>query len=173
MRENRFPRTLISHLQEVRKFSVEEIRAGIYTVKGDIFPIQVVNSRRLSADENLWLKDLCGKLSQQEIQRVITEISRQEKRLGTGAYLDVIIRANNDNFRRTISMRHRQTTLSFDELLEEAGWTARWEARGKAIGEENKAMEVAQNMIKIGLPFEIIVSVTSLEPEKVKMLYRD
>ena len=78
-------------------------------------------------------------------------------------------------------MRHKQTTLSFEELLEEAGWTAKVEARGMAMGEvngvakgkERKAIEVAQNMIKLELPFETIVSATGLGPEKVKALYQD
>ena len=177
--ESRYPRELFTHLQEVRKFSVEETRTGIYTVKGDIFPIQVINSRRLSADENLWLRDLYGKLAPREIFRIITEISRHGKQAGAEAYWDVINRANNDTLRRSFNMG--RTTLSFEEILEEVGWTARVEARGVAIGEANgvakgkecKAIEVAQNMIKLGLPFETIISVTSLEPEKVKTLYGD
>ena len=62
------------------------------------------------------------------------------------------------------------TNLTLEEVFEEAGLLARWEARGVTMGEERKAIDVAQNMIKLGLPFETIVSATGLHPEKVKNL---
>ena len=46
------------------------------------------------------------------------------------------------------------------------------EARGRAEGEDRKALAIAQNMVKMGLPAEVIVSATQLEPEKVKALYQ-
>ena len=53
--ESRYPQKLIEHLERVRGYAVEEIRPGIYNVRGDIFPIQLVDIRRLPGDENLWL----------------------------------------------------------------------------------------------------------------------
>ena len=71
----------------------------------------------------------------------------------------------------------RNTYLSFEEILEETGLTAKWEARGEtkgeARGEERKAVDIAQKMITLGLPFETIVSTTGLDPEKVKTLYQN
>ncbi|MCL2374579.1 MAG: hypothetical protein FWC65_04990 [Treponema sp.] len=55
---SRHPQKLIRHLTETRNFSVEEKRPGIYTVMGDVLPIQIIDSRKLSAEENIWLKDL-------------------------------------------------------------------------------------------------------------------
>ena len=40
----------------VKRDLVDERSSGIYTVEGDILPIQIIDSRQLSADENLWLK---------------------------------------------------------------------------------------------------------------------
>ena len=58
--------------------------------------------------------------------------------------------------------------LLLKKALEEIGWIAEWEARG----EERKALVIAQNLVKMGLPAEAIVSATQLEPEKVKTLYQ-
>jgi predicted transposase YdaD len=58
----------------------------------------------------------------------------------------------------------------------ETGWAAEWEAegeaRGRAEGEQRKAFGIAQNMVKLGLPIETVISATQLDPEKVKMLYQ-
>ena len=61
-----------------------------------------------------------------------------------------------------------KTALSFDEYLEKTGITARAEARGG----ERKAINIAQNMVNLGLPIETVVSATQLEPEKVKAMYQ-
>ena len=52
--ESHYPQELIKHLTQQRNFTVEENHPGIYNVKGDIMPIQLIDSRKLSAEENLW-----------------------------------------------------------------------------------------------------------------------
>jgi len=49
--ESHYPQELIKHLTEQRNFTVEETHPGIYIIKGDIMPIQLIDSRKLSADE--------------------------------------------------------------------------------------------------------------------------
>ena len=164
--ESRYPEKLIEHLINRRRYVVEENSHGIYTVKGDILPIQIIDSRQLPASENLWLKDLRDKLAPQEIQQILAEISKQGKEAGTGAYLDVITRANNDYLEEAINMS--RNTLSFAEMLEKVGITAEIEARG----EERKAIKVAQNMVNLGLPPETVIAATQLDPEKVKTMYQ-
>ena len=63
------------------------------------------------------------------------------------------------------------TTLTLDQIFENAGLVAKWEARGEARGEANKALDIAQNMVNSGFPLETIVSITELDPEKVKTLF--
>ena len=58
--------------------------------------------------------------------------------------------------------------LSTEQVLGEVGCTA----EGEAVGEEQKAVKTAQNMIDLNFPFEAIVSATQLDPEKVKALYQ-
>jgi hypothetical protein len=87
--QSRYPRKLIKHLQNEHGYEVAETAEGIYTVKGDILPIQIIDSRRLSADENLWLKSLSDRLNPVEITRISEEITRQEKDARITAYLNV------------------------------------------------------------------------------------
>ena len=53
-------------MREVRGYAVEEKRPGIYIVKGDILPVQIIDSRKLSEEENIWLKDLDNRLEAPE-----------------------------------------------------------------------------------------------------------
>ena len=65
----------------------------------------------------------------------------------------------------------RNNELTIEQVFEEVGWIAKWEARGEVKGEERKALGIAKNMVNLGLPLETIVSATELDPEKIKALY--
>jgi hypothetical protein len=157
---SRFPRELLAHLQEIRGYTVEENWPGIYTVKGDILPIQVINSRKLSADENLWLKELDNRLEIPDIKRVNTVIVRQGKGARIKAYLNAIIRANRESFKEALKMGDVDSSLM--EVLEEFGLNARWE--------ERKAIAIAQNMMANGESVEKITMYTGLSREEVENL---
>ena len=59
--ESRYPEKVIEHFKNIRRYKVEETSSGIYTVYGDILPIQLIDSRLLSTAENLWLKGLSNR----------------------------------------------------------------------------------------------------------------
>ena len=40
-----YPRKLLNHLRKIRKYAVDEISPGIYTVHGDVLPIQIIDNR--------------------------------------------------------------------------------------------------------------------------------
>jgi hypothetical protein len=165
---SRFPKKLLRYLQKERSYTIDETSPGIYTINGDILPIQVIDSRRLSADENLWLKSLSDELNLSEVDQISTEIVRQGKTVRIAAYWDTIIRAN----ARTIQEVLMKDKLTIEQVLENAGLTAKWEARGRAEGRTEEALSIAQNMVNLGLPPETVVSATQLDPEKVKALYQ-
>jgi hypothetical protein len=181
--ESRHPQKLLQHLRDERGYTVAENHPGIYTISGDILPIQVINSSRLPADENLWLKSLSNRLDISALSRINEEVSRQDKAAQIAAYLDVIIRANTKAVKEIIKMN--DVPLEIAQALEEAGWTARWEARGEsrgvakgraegeARGRTEGALAIAQNMVNLGLPLETVVSATQLKPEQVQTMYRN
>ena len=172
--ESHYPEKLLDHLKNVRGYTVEETGHGIYNISGDIFPIQIIDNRRLPAEENRWLKNLSNRLDASELSRMYIEISRIDKAVKIAAYLDVILRANAGTLKEVIKMS--DATITLEQVFEEVGWIAKWEAkgeaRGEARGEELRALKIAKNMIKQELPFETIVSTTQLDPEKVKELYQ-
>ena len=60
---------------------------------------------------------------------------------------------------------------SLEEVLVRTGIKARVEARAEARGKENEAINIARNLINLGIPYETVVSATELDPEKVMALY--
>jgi hypothetical protein len=167
--ESHYPEKLLDHLKNIRGYTVEETGNGIYNISGDILPIQIIDNRRLSVEENRWFKNLSNRLGVSEFSRMSIEISRIEKVSQIAAYLDVIMRANAKTLKEVINMS--DSTITLEQVFEEVGWIAKWEARGKAEGKELEALKIAKNMINQGFSFETIVSLTQLDPEKVKALY--
>jgi predicted transposase YdaD len=132
-------------------------------------PIQIIESRWLPAEENVWLKCLRGGLNETERERINTEIARQGKDAQIDAYVQVLAKANPQIIEE--SFMGKKSSLTFEQALENVGLTAKWEARGEARGKAEGAFAIAQNMVDMGLPLETVVSATRLEPEKVKAMY--
>jgi len=178
--ESRHPRELVRHLESERGYAVEKSLPGIYTVRGDIFPMQIIDTRHLPEEENLWLKGLSARLEPLGARRILDAARLQGRDARLGAYLDAVFNANAAALREAMKMA--KNTVTFESVLEEAGLIAKWEARGVTIGEargvaigeargEAKTLGIARNLIGMGLPFEAIVSATELDPEKVRALY--
>ena len=164
--ETRHPRSLFAHLQKTRQYKVDEKLPGIYTVKGDILPIQIIESRKLSAEENLWLKYLSNRLDPAAAFQIMNEAAKKKNNARIKAYMNVIIRANILAVKEAIKMTDN-IILELNDVFEENGLAALWEARG----EERKAFAIAKNLANMGIPIETVVSATQLDPEKIKGLY--
>jgi hypothetical protein len=152
--ESRHPRELLRHIKEERGYAVEEKSPGIHIAKGDILPIQIIDSRKLSEDENLWLKGLNNQLGAAEMLRVADEALRQGKAARIKAYLDAITRANREALQEVLKMSDASLTL--DKIFEEAGLTAIWEARGEAKGKARGRQEILDLLQKGKSPEEIL-----------------
>jgi len=159
---SRYPRDLIEHLRKVRKNTVEETDAGIYTIGGDILPMQLIDSRKLSAEENLWLKSLRGRLNMPELEQINMALDKQGKDARVGAYANAILRANIRTIQEATKMYTMQT---LKKAMKEAGWTAEWEAEGEAKGEERKAIDIARKMKNAGKPLSEIADFTGVRFE--------
>jgi hypothetical protein len=162
--ENRHPRVLIKHLREERGFVVEERERGIYTVRGNGIPIQIIEGRRLPAGENIWLRDLDYGLGVEELVRVTEEIGRLGKAGGIGAYVEALFLVNAVGIREVLAMSDEALTL--EKVFEEAGLIRKWETRGEARGK----IEAAKNSIALGLPLEQIARITGLDMETLRSL---
>jgi len=166
--ESHYPQDLIRHLTEQRNFVVEESYSGIYNVKGDIMPIQLIDSRKLSAEENLWLKELDNRLNPQRIQRLTEEVWRLGKEARIAAYIDAIMQANPKSMEEAVKMSESAITL--EEVLHRIGFIEKWEARGVAKGKEEGKAETARRALAEGASIEFVQRITGLDLETIKAI---
>jgi len=161
-----YPRKLIRYLVSVCGYTVEKTHPGIYTVAGAICPMQFIDSRKLSSDENLWLKSL-RKLSTSAAMNVFNEVALRQVGNRLRAYMDVMVKNNALAVQEVFKMgRKKEPTL--ESVLEEAGYIPKWKAKVEAEAQfEAHALEMARFFIEQGIPIETVVSGTKLAPEKV------
>jgi hypothetical protein len=131
--ETRYPRELFRYLEGSGGCNIRESSPGIYVVSGYPLDIQVIESKKLTLTENLWLKGLDNGLNAAEAGIILEESRKKGKGAGLGAYLYTLISANIKTMEEVLEMANGE--LTFEELVEKAGLTAKWEKRGEARGE--------------------------------------
>ena len=118
-----YPRKLIRHLKEVRNYTVIKAESGIYSVKGDIIPIQIIVTGRLPREENLWLRSLTNKLNKPEnAQKLIENYIVQKGNNLASSIMETIMRANQKVFQEVNGMSDIFMEIvqeKFDRKLEE------------------------------------------------------
>jgi len=164
---SRFSKKLLNHLRNERGYSVVETGQGIYNVKGDILPIQLIDSSKLPLEENLWLKGLSGDLNFSAFRKISAEIDRQGNMARITAYLHAIMLANLTTLKEEIKMDY---ITKLDRVFIETGLTAKWEARGIEEGMAKSRAETARNLKALGVSTEIIIKSTGLSPEEIARL---
>ena len=161
--ESRYPQKLIKYLKTERGYRVEENTPGIYTVSGDVLPIQIINNRKLSPEDYLWLRSLDNILDSHEARKITELIQRQDKGLRPEAYFNVLLRANSTIFEevnKMTSTEFLQSTPAWKIAMAEAeanimAKVMASEAKGMAEGEAKSKAEVL-GLIKQGLSMEEI-----------------
>ncbi|GHT87770.1 hypothetical protein FACS1894137_15430 [Spirochaetia bacterium] len=166
--ESHHPRILIKHIKEVLHFSIEENTPGIYTVIGDVLPVQIIDSRKLSPDESIWLKNLRTKLGAAEAWRMNRvrnkPIDLRYDREDLSTYYETLFKANPVTFKEVLKMSKAEQTM--DQVLEEYGLPTKWVARGKS----EEKFETARNGLAKGIPLETLSDLTGLPVETIQKL---
>ena len=96
----RYPRELIRHLEEVRHYTIDNPEEGIYYVIGDILPIQIIVTNRLSPEKNLWLYSLTDTLKDMSVTRHLLEDYKNNKENQLyQAVMEIIVKANENQLK--------------------------------------------------------------------------
>lgn len=113
----RYPMKLIGYLRGKRGYVIEEAESGIYYVKGDYIPIQIIVTSRLSGEKNLWLKSLTNHMEgAASARRLIEEYEKHSDENLYKAVMDVIVRANKEAFEEVNEMCDALKELMKDEI---------------------------------------------------------
>jgi hypothetical protein len=160
----RYPRGLVKYLKGEWGYKVEEEEEGIYQVKGDRIPIQIIETKKLNREGNRWLKELRRGLEVEEVRAILKEQEKVEGKTPLEAYYDAVLRANVKALWEAIQMG--EDTMTLEEVLTKAGFLHKWWEQGRKTGRE----EVARNMLKKGFSPEEIAEITELDLSKLQTL---
>jgi hypothetical protein len=69
------PLKLFEYLIQTLDLEIEEVQSGIYYIKGEIFPLQTIESKKLIDSENVFLKSLRSNLTPIDANRLLTAFS--------------------------------------------------------------------------------------------------
>jgi hypothetical protein len=131
--ETRHPRKLFKHIQEAGHGRISETASGIYRLTGYPLEIQVIESKKLPVEENLWLKGLTKDLNPRAAGSILEESRKKGTEAELEAYLYVLINTNQKAIEEVLAMAKKE--LPFDRLVEEMGLAAKWRAEGEVRGE--------------------------------------
>lgn len=114
---SKYPRKLIKHFKEDLGYQISQIEKGIYYIKGDRMPIQIILNHKLSKKENFWLRNLTDHLeNQKEVQTLITEYGKNKSNKLYRAVMNIIVNANKDKFKEVHMVCEALEELMKDEL---------------------------------------------------------
>ena len=157
------PRDLLDYLENTRGFNVKDTGEGIYHIEGDTFPVQILESKKLSPEKNLFLKNLRSNLSTEEARRIVEaykELKAFEKK---NAYIDRLVKANPDVFKEALDLSDTAVReMVAIALAEESGLL-------KDRDLEN-AKKFAKKLLQRGDTIDEVVQITELPLEIVKTL---
>ncbi|MDO4327753.1 MAG: hypothetical protein Q4C66_00250 [Lachnospiraceae bacterium] len=133
---NHYPREMMKHLRNRYQVKITKAFPGIYYVTGLLFPTQIIINHSLSKDDNLWLNSLREDLTvQDDIEPLIRAYKGKEKSPLYSALMDLVIRANKQQYEEEWKMCDALRELFADELIER-------EAKGIAEGESKKLIQM-------------------------------
>ena len=177
---NRYPRKLLHYLANVRRYTVNETSPGIYQVTGDFVPIQIIESRKLPAEENLWLNSLRNDLQAENVGTILQQGKQFTQEMRVDAYMDIIHQANLNAFMEVKRMwSFTEFALEgltengvLPKLVEEVREQGIEQGREQGIEQERKQGRsiIAQNLLNMGMPIEEIAQATELPVESIRAL---
>ena len=163
-----FPRKLITRLEEERGITLQEIENGIYYITGEALPIQILESKKLAAKENRFLRHLRRNVKAEDMQKVMFNDDGQPL-IDKSTYLNRLIQANPTAFEEAVNMFTEEVKDIFMNAIEKNGWLENYEF--KKVNE--MALEIAKNFLLLGIPPDKVVKATNLSLDVVLNLTND
>ena len=187
------PRELLRSLREEHRLNVRETSSGIFSVKGEKFPVQILEGKRLPPDENLFLRNLRSTLSTEDLVQTAARYSQIKALEFKNVYWDRLMQANKNAFKEAIEMNDGWREFIYELANEDSWLKARIDEQSRAVAEaavlertknltqdltrdltrditRDLTKDFAREMLLCGRPFEEVAKVTRLPYETVASL---
>jgi hypothetical protein len=163
----RKPSAMTACLKETFGFVVEKSAEGVYYVKGLPFPIQIIETKRLSEQENLWLASLRDDLTARCAGRVLAE-SGKRREASIAAYLYALMTARGSVFQEVWDMKKQKVT--FEQLWRKIGEESGQLEKLQQDAARQTKFETARRMKADGVDIHTICKYSDLAPADIAAL---
>lgn len=153
------PVKLLAHLESDRSFTVSESHLGIYYIKGDTFSVQIIESKKLTAAENVFLKNLRSNLTKADMEEVFDAFKKHDELEKVNAYLNRILDANKSVLEEVLTMGGAAVQEILNRHIQKNGVPLQIETRIRGEAQEEKARDTALEMFKRGFSLEEIADI--------------
>ena len=165
------PRELLKHVSAAG-LAVREAGEGITYIEGGMLPVQILECKKLSEDENLFIRGLRRGNKTEDLLKILGRLDNQQGLNMKNAYIDRLRMANMEAFEEVLSVNDSWKEMFF-RLAEKDGWLEMREREVRAATARVTAREAATRMLGFGLPIEQICIVTQLPAEEIMELARE
>jgi len=156
-----FPRELVKVLEDERGFTVKNYGSGIYHISGDVVPIQILESKNLREEENLFLRNLRSNLSSKDMQKTLDLYKKRKPLNEKNVFLHRLVKANPNTFLEAINMFHDDIKDIFLEGAEKYGWLE------NRFVDVKKIEQIAKKLLLLGDSVEKVADATELPMDTV------
>ena len=161
----KFPRDMLKEIQRTRNLTVVKFDEGIYHISGEIFPIQIIHTAKLSEENNFWLRNLTNDLKAKEAQNLLRRYNERQQEHLYQSIMDAIVKANIELFEEVDDM--------CDALMEIV--KPKVEAKVQAARDEertNVKIELIRKTLAKGMSVEEIADLLEESVETVQKLMK-
>jgi len=160
------PGKLLKYLHAERGLTVEMVGDGIYYIAGDVVPVQILESKLLSANENLFLRSLRSNLTHEDVTIMAEAYKVLKIYEQRNVYLDRLVKANADAFMEAMSMNDSDAMRKILELADKRGWL-RVSLKER---DAERDIEIAKRFLFLGRPIEEVAGALDLPVEALSGL---
>ena len=165
--ESGHPRDLIHHLKTDLGYGVEESESGLYIIEGMPMPVQIIESRKLSAQENMWLRNLRELRDAESLAGMLNAVQKRGKEVPLKAYAHVLLATANINVMKEV--REMATTMELFEVFRDiVGFDEEWEEKVMEKGRKAEQMKMTKNLLAHGVDPVIIAKSSGLALDKIR-----
>ena len=157
-----YPRELIKTLEDERGYTIQDLGTGIYYVVGADFTIQILESKRMSESENLFLRNLRSNLSSEDMYKTLLSYRERTELNDKNVFISRLAQANPKAYLEAIDMFSEDLRELFLEGAERYGWLDNYV--------DKKTIRIVQKMFLDGESVEKIAKWTELSAETVTTL---
>ena len=117
-----YPRELIKILKTECGLKIQKFNNGVYHIIGDVVPIQLLESKNLPENENVFLRNLRSNLSSEDMLKTLQYYKERKSLNNKNVFLDRLIKANPNAFMEAMNMFTEGVREIFLKGAEEYGW---------------------------------------------------